>query len=159
MINFVNTCFFKPSLLLKSVCILTWELRSSRIILWWNHMKQFLKYNFFQIVRYFWNPFACLLAKYVTGGLFDKRNEGSFFTWGFRLHGYVYPRHCRKRAIVLHYTQHETRLSDSQMTFEFAFAAQQNDLRTSTQKGPKTPPQCLRVIDQKWPLVVLDRFS
>ena len=44
-------------------------------------------------------------------------------------------------------------------TFEFAFAAQQNDLRTSTQKGPKTPPQCLRVIDQKWPLVVLDRFS
>ena len=26
------------------------------------------------------------------------------------------------------------------MTFEFAFAAQQNDLRTSTQKGPKTPP-------------------
>ena len=45
------------------------------------------------------------------------------------------------------------------MTFEFAFAAQQNDLRTSIQKGPKTPPQCLRVIDQKWPLVVLDRFS
>ena len=82
MINFVNTCFFKPSLLLKSVCILTWELRSSRIILWWNHMKQFLKYNFFQIVRYFWNPFACLLAKYVTGGLFDKRNEGSFFYMG-----------------------------------------------------------------------------
>ena len=42
--------FFKPSLLLKSVCILTWELRSSRIILQWKHMKQFLKYNFFQIV-------------------------------------------------------------------------------------------------------------
>ena len=89
-------------------------------------MKQFLKYNFFQIVHYFWNPFACLLAKYVTGGLFDKRNEGSFFTRGFRLHWYVYPRHCRKRAIVLHCTQHETRLSDSQ-----------TDLRTSTQKGPK----------------------
>ena len=121
MINFVNTCFFKPLLLLKSVCILTWELRSSRIILWWNHMKQFLKYNFFQTVRYFWNPFACLLAKYVTGGLFDKRNEGSFFTWGFRLHGYVYPRHCRKRAIVLHCTQHETRLSDSQNDFWIRF--------------------------------------
>ena len=152
MINFVNTCFFKPSLLLKSVCILTWELRRSRIILWSKHMKQFLKYNFFQIVRYFWNPFACLLAKYVTGGLFDKRNEGSFFTWGFRLYGYVYPRHCRKRAIVLHCTQHETRLSVSQ-----------NDLRTSTWERPEksleTPPQCLGVIDQKWPLVVLDHFS
>ena len=42
--------FFKPSLLWKSVCILTWELRSSRIILWCKRMKQFLKYNFFQIV-------------------------------------------------------------------------------------------------------------
>ena len=31
-------------------CILTWELRSSSIILWWKHMKQFLKYNFFRIV-------------------------------------------------------------------------------------------------------------
>ena len=142
MINFVNTCFFKPSLLLKSVCILTWELRSSRIILWWNHMKQFLKYNFFQIVRYFWNPFACLLAKYVTGGLFDKRNEGSFFTWGFRLHGYVYPRHCRKRAIVLHCTQHETRLSDSQNDFWIRFRCPTEWLANfqpgvSTQKGRK----------------------
>ena len=57
------------------------------------------------------------------------------------------------------------------MTFEFAFAAQQNDLRTFNQaflperpeKSLETPPQCLRVIDQKWPLVVelidLDRFS
>ena len=48
------------------------------------------------------------------------------------------------------------------MTFEFAFAAQQNDLRTP-EKSLETPPQCLRVIDQKWPLVVelidLDRFS
>ena len=97
----------------------------------------------------------------MTGGLFDKRNEGSFFTCGFRLHGYVYPRHCRKRAIVLHYTQH----------FELAFAAQQNDLRTFNQaflprkarNESGTPPQCLRVIDQKWLLVVelidLDRFS
>ena len=84
-------------------------------------MKQFLKYNFFQIVRYFWNPFACLVAKYVTGGLFDKRNEGSFFTWGFRLHGYVYPRHCEKRAIVLHCTQHDKRLSDSQNDFWIRF--------------------------------------
>ena len=31
-------------------CIFTWELRSSRIILWWKHMKQFLRYNFFRIV-------------------------------------------------------------------------------------------------------------
>ena len=110
MINYVNTCFFKPSLLLKSVCILTWELRSSRIILWWNHMKQFLKYNFFQIVRYFWNPFACLLAKYVTGGLFDKRNEGSFFTWGFRLHGYILPASLSKTRYCasLHPTRNAT---------------------------------------------------
>ena len=125
MINFVNTCFFKPSLLLKSVCILTWELRSSRIILWWNYMKQFLKYNFFQIVRYFWNPFACLLAKYVTGGLFDKRNEGSFFTWGFRLH----------ENALLCFTAPNTKRDSMtpKMTFEFAFAAQQNDLRTFNQ--------------------------
>ena len=89
-------------------------------------MINFVNTCFFLNHHYFWNLFAFLLAKYVTGGLFDKRNEGSFFTWGFRLHGYVYPRHCRKRAIVLHCTQHETRLSDSQ-----------TDLRTSTQKGPK----------------------
>ena len=48
------------------------------------------------------------------------------------------------------------------MTFEFAFAAQQNDLRTFNQaflpreaeKNLETPPHCLRVIDQKWLLVV-----
>ena len=47
------------------------------------------------------------------------------------------------------------------MTFEFAFAAQQNDLRTP-KKSLETPPQCLRVIDQKWWLVAgrpsLDHF-
>ena len=47
------------------------------------------------------------------------------------------------------------------MTFEFAFATQQNDLRTP-EKSLETPPQCLRVIDQKWRLVAgrpsLDRF-
>ena len=85
MINFVSTCFFKPSLLLKSLCILTWELRSSRFILRWKEMKPFLQYNFFSNSHYFWNPlFACLFAKYVAGGLFDERNEGSFFTWGVR---------------------------------------------------------------------------
>ena len=85
MINFVNTCFFKPSLLLKSLCILTWELRSCRFILRWKEMKPFLQYNFFSNSHYFWNPlFACLFAKYLAGGLFDERNEGSFFTWGFR---------------------------------------------------------------------------
>ena len=72
--DFLNS----PALLLKSLfCVLTCEglfdnqfrkyvfflnhhyfwnlfafllLRSSRIILWWKHMKQFLKYNVFQIV-------------------------------------------------------------------------------------------------------------
>ena len=53
------------------------------------------------------------------------------------------------------------------MTIEFALAAQQNVLRTFNQaflperpeKSLETPPQCLRVIDQKWPLVVLYRSS
>ena len=49
------------------------------------------------------------------------------------------------------------------ITFESAFSAQQNDLRTFNQafyperpeKSLESPPQCLRVINQKWPLVVL----
>ena len=58
------------------------------------------------------------------------------------------------------------------MTFEFAFAAQQNDLGTSNQaflprkarkESENSSPVSLRVIDPKWPLVVelivLDRFS
>ena len=97
--DFLNS----PALLLKSLfCMLTCEGLFD---------DQFRKYVFFfkKKHHYFWNLFACLLAKYVTGGSFDKRSEGSFFTRGFRLHGYVYPRHCRKRAIVLHCTQHETR--------------------------------------------------
>ena len=47
------------------------------------------------------------------------------------------------------------------MTFEFAFATQQNDLRTP-EKSLEAPLQCLRVIDQKWRLVAgrpsLDHF-
>ena len=136
MINFVNTCFFKKR----------------------NH-------------HYFWNLFACLLAKYVTGGSFDKRNEGSFFTWGFRLHGYVYPRHCLKRAIVLHCTQHETRFWLPKWLLNSLSLPNRMTCELSTrrfyperpEKSLETPPQCLRVIDQKWPLVVelidLDRFS
>ena len=136
-------------------------------------MKQFLKYIFFQIVRYFWNPFACLLAKYVTGGLFDKRNEGFFLTWGFRLHGYVYPRHCRKRAIncaSLHPTRNATQWLPKWLLNSLSLHNRMTcELSTRRfyperpEKSLETPPQCLRVIDQKWPLVVelidLDRFS
>ena len=39
------------------------------------------------------------------------------------------------------------------MTFEFAFGMERPE------KSLETPPQCLRVVDQKWLLVVLDRFS
>ena len=131
--DFLNS----PALLLKSLfCVLTCEGLFD---------DQFRKYVFFfkkKNHHYFWNLFACLLAKYVTGGSFDKRNEGSFCTWGFRLHGYVYPRHCRKRAIVLHCTQHETRLSDSQNDFWIRFRCPTEWLANfqpgvSTQKGPK----------------------
>ena len=136
MINFVNTCFFKKR----------------------NH-------------HYFWNLFACLLAKYVTGGSFDKWNEGSFFTWGFRLHGHVYPRHCLKRAIVLHCTQHETRFWLPKWLLNSLSLPNRMTCELSTrrfyperpEKRLETPPQCLRVIDQKWPLVIelidLDRWA
>ena len=149
--DFLNS----PALLLKSLfCMLTCEGFFD---------DQFRKYVFFLNHHYFWNLFAFLLAKYVTGGLFDKRNEGSFFTWGFRLHGYVYPRHCGKRAIVLHCTQHEKRLSDCQNDFwiRFRYTTEwlANFYPERPEKSLETPPQCLRVIDQKWPLVVLYRFS
>ena len=130
MINFVNTCFFKPSLLLKSLCILTWELRSSRFILRWKEMKPFLQYNFFSNRHYFWNPlFACLFAKYVAGGLFDERNEGSFFTWGFR-----FTRVTVENALLCFTAPNAKRDSVTpKMTFEFAFASQQDDLQTFNQ--------------------------
>ena len=125
MINFVNTCFFKPSLLLKSLCIVTWELRSSRFILRWKEMKPFLQYNFFSNSHYFWNPlFACLFAKYVAGGLFDERNEGSFFTWGFR-----FTRVTVENALLCFTAPNAKRDSVTpKMTFEFAFPARQDDL-------------------------------
>ena len=86
--------------------------------------------------HYFWNPlFACLLAKYVAGGLFDERNEGSFFTWGV---SFTHNRMTCKLSTRRFYPERP-------------------------EKSLETPLQCLRVIDQKWPLVVelidLDRFS
>ena len=80
--------------------------------------------------HYFWNPlFACLLAKYVAGGLFDERNEGSFFTWGVRF------THVTVENALLCFTAPNTNRDSvtPKMTFEFAFAAQQNDLRTFNQ--------------------------
>ena len=68
-----------------------------------------------------------------------------------------------KRAIVLHYTQHETQLSDSQNDFWIRFRCTTEWLANfypeRPEKSLETPPQCLPTIDQKWPLVVLDRFS
>ena len=129
-------------------------------------MINFVNTSFFLNHHYFWNPFACLLAKYVTGGSFDTRNEGSFFTSGFRLHGYVYPRHCRKRAIVLHCTLHETSRNATQWLPKWLLNSLSLHNRMTCElstrrfyperpeKSLETPPQCLCVIDQKWPLVV-----
>ena len=84
---------------------------------------------------YFRNPFACLLAKYVAGGLFDKRNEGSFCTWGFR-----FTRITVENALLCFTAPNKKSNSVTpKMTFEFAFAAQQDNFQQGvfTQKGPK----------------------
>ena len=44
------------------------------------------------------------------------------------------------------------------MTFEVANFYPERPEKL-TEKSLETPPQCLGVIDQKWPLVVLDHFS
>ena len=69
-------------------------------------------------------------------------------------------RHDTKNGCVADYTAPNTKRDSvtPKMTFEVANFYPERPEKL-TEKSLETPPQCLGVIDQKWPLVVLDHFS
>ena len=134
-------------------------------------MKQFLKYNFFQIVITFEIRLHAYLQNTWQEDFLIKETKDPFLRGDFDSMD-MFTRVTVENALLC-FTAPNTKRDSviPKMTFEFAFAAQQSDLRTFNQaflperpkKSLETPLQCLRVIDQKWPLVAelidLDRFA
>ena len=165
---------YKPSLLLKSVCILTWELRSSRIILRWKHVKQFLKYNFFQIVITFESRLHAYLQNKWQEDYLIKETKDLFLHLDFDSMD-MFTRVTVVNALLcycasLHPTLNATQWLPKWLLNSLSLPSWMTcELSTRPfyperpEKNLETPPQCLQVIDQKWPLVVklinVDRFS
>ena len=95
-----------------------------------------------------------LTCKIRKGGLFDKRNKDPFLHGDFDSMD-MFTRVTVENALLCFTAPNTKRDSVTpKMTFEFA-----NFYPERPEKSLETPPQCLGVIDQKWPLVVLDHFS
>ena len=154
---------YKPSLLLKSVCILTRELRSSRSILRWKHMKQFLKYNFFQIVITFESRLHAYLQNKWQEDYLIKETKDPFLHLDFDSMD-MFTRVTVENALLCFTAPNTKRNSVTpKMTFEFAFTTQLNDLQTFNQaflprkarkesrnSSPVSPGYRLRMAARRW---------
>ena len=130
-------------------------------------MKQFLKYNFFQIVITFEIRLHVYLQNTWQENFLIKETKDPFLRGDFDSMD-MFTRITVENALLcfLHPTRNATQWLPKWLLNSLSLHNRMTcELSTRRfyperpEKSLETPPQCLRVIDQKWPLVVLDRFS